>query len=70
MDATDIRLEDLVTPFAERLLKKRGQPKEQKQPDLRAGDLCPACGKGQLRFDGLLNLTCSGCQFVLAGCFT
>ena len=28
---------------------------------LRAGDLCPVCGKAALDYDGMLNLACPGC---------
>ena len=38
--------------------------------ELRAGDLCPACARGRLDYDGLLNLSCEECGFSLAGCFT
>jgi len=38
--------------------------------ELRAGALCPACAKGKLDYDGLLNLSCEECGFSLAGCFT
>ena len=38
--------------------------------ELRAGDLCPACAKGRLDYDGMLNLSCVECGFSLAGCFT
>lgn len=36
----------------------------------RAGDRCPACGMGQLDYDGMLNLACGACGYTLAGCFT
>jgi uncharacterized protein (DUF983 family) len=34
---------------------------------LHAGMLCPACGKGILDYDGLLNLACMVCGFQSAG---
>lgn len=38
---------------------------------LRAGDLCPVCQKEKLDYDGMLNLSCSHCGFVLGGsCFS
>ena len=43
---------------------------EQKQPELRVGDLCPKCKIGQLDYDGLLNLACLECGFALGSCFT
>ena len=43
---------------------------EQKQPELRVGDLCPKCKIGHLDYDGLLNLACLECGFALGGCFT
>jgi hypothetical protein len=38
--------------------------------ELRAGDVCPACAKGKLDYDGMLNLSCEECGFSLTGCFT
>jgi hypothetical protein len=38
--------------------------------ELRAGDLCPACGLERLDYDGLLNLSCPRCGMALGGCFT
>lgn len=38
--------------------------------ELRAGDLCPRCGKARLDYDGLLNLACPECGYALGGCFT
>jgi hypothetical protein len=70
MDATRICLEKLTTPVAALLLHKRGQPAGGKHTELRSGDLCPDCGKGRLGFDGLLNLACSRCDFILVGGFT
>ncbi len=37
---------------------------------LRSGDLCPGCGKVELDYDGLLNLSCSGCGFAVSGVCT
>lgn len=37
---------------------------------LRAGDLCPICGKQRLEYDGLLNLSCPNCGPAAVGCFT
>jgi hypothetical protein len=48
-------------------------PAETVLPDhgeLRAGDLCPRCGKAHLDYDGLLNLACPECGYSLGGCFT
>jgi hypothetical protein len=36
----------------------------------RSGDPCPHCRTGRLDYDGLLNLACSDCGYVLAGCFS
>ena len=60
----------LVTPFAY-LLQATAQEKTN-TPALpgRAGDCCPRCAEGILDFDGLLNLHCPRCHYVLAGCFT
>jgi len=38
--------------------------------ELRAEDVCPACQKGRLDYDGLLNLACAACGYSLSGCFT
>lgn len=38
--------------------------------ELRSGDLCPVCHVGRLDYDGLLNLSCSGCGYSIGGCFT
>ncbi len=42
------------------------------QPDkgLRPGMLCPRCGKGQIDYDGLLNLVCPVCGLTEAGACT
>jgi len=40
------------------------------QAELRCGDLCPACREAELDYDGLLNLSCANCGFVVGGCFT
>ncbi|MBN2148524.1 MAG: hypothetical protein JW726_14145 [Anaerolineales bacterium] len=34
---------------------------------LKSGMLCPACGKGILDYDGLLNLACPICGFNSSG---
>lgn len=36
----------------------------------RSGDLCPACRDSKIDYDGLLNLTCLGCGFVITGSCT
>lgn len=38
--------------------------------DPHPGDLCPHCRNGYLDYDGLLNLVCQQCGYVLAGCST
>ena len=42
--------------------------KETRHP--KAGDICPQCQSAKLDYDGLLNLGCVPCAYVLAGCFT
>ncbi|MGB9673311.1 MAG: hypothetical protein ACPL3P_04170 [Anaerolineales bacterium] len=37
---------------------------------LKAGDVCPKCGKGKLDYDGTLSLTCPVCGYKETGCFT
>ncbi|MFN2198939.1 MAG: hypothetical protein ACK2UW_22665 [Anaerolineales bacterium] len=41
-----------------------------KPRDLRPGDRCPVCGRANMDYDGLLNLICPACGYVLGGCFT
>lgn len=31
---------------------------------LRRGDLCPKCGQGHMDYDGLLNLSCTNCDYT------
>ena len=38
--------------------------------EYKVGTTCPECGKAELAYDGLLNLTCPDCEFSLTGCFT
>jgi len=50
-----------------------GQPtpmRPRSTSELRAEDVCPACQKGRLDYDGLLNLACAACGYSLSGCFT
>ena len=39
-------------------------------PEIRRGDRCPMCQQGIMDYDGLLNLVCPVCGYVLGGCFT
>jgi uncharacterized protein (DUF983 family) len=34
---------------------------------LRSGDRCPACTKGRLDYNGLLELACPDCGFIVSG---
>jgi hypothetical protein len=43
---------------------------EQETAPIRRGDLCPACLKGHLDYNGLLYLECNECRYTLSGCFT
>lgn len=43
---------------------------DQKDKELRSGDLCPNCWQGRMDYDGLLNLTCPKCGYARGGCFT
>jgi hypothetical protein len=38
--------------------------------DPHPGDRCPQCLTGYLDYDGLLNLVCQQCGYMLAGCST
>jgi uncharacterized protein (DUF983 family) len=33
----------------------------------RSGDRCPACGQGKLDYNGLLELACPDCGYVVSG---
>jgi hypothetical protein len=59
----------LVTPFAS-LLEEAAHKNIRTPAPPRAGDRCPRCGRADLDYDGLLNLHCLRCHYVLAGCFT
>lgn len=37
---------------------------------IRKIDPCPLCHKGQLKYNGLLNLECDHCGYTIAGCST
>ena len=41
-----------------------------KDDHFRRGVVCPRCGIGILEYDGLLNLSCSECNFTDVGCYT
>jgi len=47
-----------------------GEQPEKPASKLRAGDICPKCRSARMDYDGLLNLTCPNCDYVLGGCFT
>jgi uncharacterized protein (DUF983 family) len=47
------------------LPRSDGQPPA---PDsIRSGAACPNCGQGELDYNGLLDLECPACGFVLSG---
>ncbi len=69
MNSRDIPGQVLVTPFAY-LLETAGQESTPSPPPARAGERCPQCGEAELDYDGLLNLSCPRCGYMLAGCFT
>jgi uncharacterized protein (DUF983 family) len=48
---------------------KREEPSTTQKP-LKAGDICPKCGKGKLDYDGTLSLACPVCGYKEGGCFT
>lgn len=45
---------------------------EEEEPKIviQYGAVCPACGKGLLDYDGMLNLVCPVCGYGQGGCFT
>jgi hypothetical protein len=48
----------------ELLLQGKLQPVEEKRAPLRAGTICPVCGKGKLNYNGLLALECPECGYT------
>ena len=48
----------------ELLLQEKLQPAEEARGPLRAGSICPACGKGKLEYNGLLALECPECGYT------
>ena len=69
MNSSEKPAQVLVTPFAY-LLEAAAAERAPSPPPGRAGDRCPQCGEADLDYDGLLNLHCPRCGYVLAGCFT
>lgn len=51
-------------------LEKQDEQAPKSETQLQVGNICPACGKAYLDYDGLLNLTCSECGYTLSGGFT
>ena len=60
----------LPLPRSQSLLESPEEYAQEDHGELRAGDLCPHCGKACLDYDGLLNLACPECGYALGGCFT
>jgi len=48
----------------ELLLQGDLQPVEKTRAPLRAGTICPACGKGKLDYNGMLALECPLCGYT------
>lgn len=47
------------------------QPEEEERKIvIQYGAVCPACGKGRLDYDGMLNLVCPVCGYHQGGCYT
>jgi hypothetical protein len=36
----------------------------------KAGEICPQCQAARIDYDSMLNLSCTNCDYILAGCFT
>ncbi len=59
--------------FIDREIKKQEENEADKSRNhcrIAAGQPCPQCGRGQLEYNGLLNLTCSLCGYELTASFT
>jgi hypothetical protein len=52
------------------VLNEKGFVLPKKVSGIKAGDLCPNCGSARLDYDGLLNICCPDCGYILVGCFT
>jgi uncharacterized protein (DUF983 family) len=51
-------------------LEKQDEQAPKSVSQLQVGNLCPACGKAYLDYNGLLNLICFECGYTLSGSFT
>ncbi|MCC6957229.1 MAG: hypothetical protein IT316_10595 [Anaerolineales bacterium] len=70
MDEPKSPLPPLSLPFALQPNESSADANKLAAP-LRAGQTCPACGRAELEYDGLLNLVCPQCGFSGgAGCHT
>jgi len=45
----------------------RTGPQAGRADPIRAGSLCPNCKKGKLDYNGMLDLECPVCSYVLSG---
>jgi hypothetical protein len=48
----------------ELILQGKSKPVEETRVPLRAGSICPACGRGKLAYNGLLALECPKCGYA------
>jgi protein-arginine kinase activator protein McsA len=67
-------IDPVSQPFVVSLMSQKddnNNPWEAEQhEELRSGDQCPSCQSGYMDYDGMLNLTCSNCDYTQGGCFT
>jgi len=49
------------------ILDSRSQSGDSACSVLESGDICPACHKGRMAYDGFLILTCPECGFRMGG---
>jgi hypothetical protein len=68
MEITRTQFVDL--PFVLINIQQGKDQLEQETAPIRRGDLCPACLKDLLDYNGLLNLECNECRYTVGGCFT
>jgi ribosomal protein L37AE/L43A len=79
MDSIPAQTETCISDSTERLLSayeislrqdtRMFSPKKN-MVNPKAGDICPRCQAATIDYNKLLNLSCPGCGYTLAGCST